>query len=101
MALRTICLAASLHPTTHKRNPAFSRFLKRYDLAALMRPYPNRLRRQGDPRPPELYRRLCEIIWDPARLGFAIPNPADSRPAPRTRASYRVDIPQLVSGRAA
>ena len=33
-------LAASLHPTTHTRNPTFGRFLKRYELAPLMRPYP-------------------------------------------------------------
>jgi hypothetical protein len=91
-------LAASLHPTTHKRNPAFSRFLKRYELADLMRPYPKDfddkaiLTRQG------LYRRLCRIIWDPARLGFTIPatrRTPDS--AQRTRASYGVDVPRLVT----
>lgn len=50
-------LTASLHPTTHTRNPAFSRFLNKHGLAPLMRPYPTDfddkaiLARQG------LYRR--------------------------------------------
>lgn len=91
-------LAASLHPVTHKRNPEFSRFLKRYDLAGLMRPYPKDFDDKAIAARQDLYRRLCEIIWDPARLGFTIPTtrriPASAQ---RTRASYGVDVPQLVS----
>ena len=91
-------LAASLHPGTHKRNPALSRFLKQHDLAALMRPYPNDFDDKAILTRQELYRRLCEIIWNPARLGFTIPATrriADR--AHRTRTRYGVDIPRLMS----
>jgi hypothetical protein len=91
-------LAASLHPATHKRNPAFSRFLKRYDLADLTRAYPADFNDKAILTRQDLYRRLCEIIWDPARLGFTIP--ATRRitgQAGRARAHYGVDIPRLMS----
>lgn len=91
-------LAASLHPTTHTRNPAFSRFLKRHDLAGLMRPYPADFDDKAILTRQKLYRRLCEIIWDPARLGFTV---AATRriadPAHSARAHYGVDIPRLMS----
>lgn len=91
-------LAASLHPVTHKRNPALSRFLKRYDLAGLMRPYPKDFDDKAILTRQELYRRLCEIIWDPARLGFTIPATRRiSDPAHRTRTRYGVGIPRLMS----
>jgi Protein of unknown function DUF262/Restriction Enzyme Adenine Methylase Associated/Protein of unknown function (DUF1524) len=91
-------LAASLHPTTHTRNPTFGRFLKRYDLASLMRPYPTGFDDKAILARQDLYRRLCEIIWDPARLGFTILTPRRvSGPAHRSRARYGVDIPQLMS----
>jgi hypothetical protein len=91
-------LAASLHPTTHRRNPAFTSFLKRYDLAGLMRPYPKDFDDNAILARQDLYKRLCEIIWNPARLGFTIPATRRiSGSAQRTRASYGVDIQQLVS----
>jgi len=65
-------LAASLHPMTHKRNPTFSRFLKKYDLAGLMRAHPNDFDDKAILTRQDLYQRLCQIIWDPARLGFTI-----------------------------
>jgi hypothetical protein len=91
-------LAASLHPTTHTRNPAFSRFLKKYDLAGLMRAYPKDFDDKAILTRQDLYRRLCEIIWNPVRLGFTIPA---TRPIPdlahRARARHSVGIPQLMS----
>ena len=91
-------LAASLHPVTHKRLPAFSRFLRRHDLARLMRPYPKDFDDKAIAARQDLYQRLCEIIWDPARLGFTIP--ATRRipsPADRTRAHYKIEVAQLIS----
>jgi hypothetical protein len=41
---------------------------------------------------------LCEIIWDPARLGFTIPTTRRvPNPADRTRAHYRIEVAQLIS----
>ena len=91
-------LAASLHPVTHKRNPAFSRFLKQYDLASLMRAYPGDFDDKAILTRQDLYRRLCEIIWDPARLGFTTPTTRRiSGPAHRARARYGIDVPRLMS----
>jgi hypothetical protein len=91
-------LAASLHPTTHTRNPTFARFLKKYEIANLMRPYPTEFDDKAILGRQLLYRRLCEIIWDPARLGFTILAPRRiSGPTNRSRARYGVDIPQLMS----
>jgi hypothetical protein len=91
-------LAASLHPTTHTRNPTFSRFLKKYELASLMRPYPTDFDDKAILARQALYRRLCEIVWDPARLGFTVHEPRRvSGPAQRSRARSGVDIPQLMS----
>ena len=91
-------LAASLHPGTHKRNPAFSRFLKKYDLAGFMRPYPNDFDDKAILTRQDLYRRLCEIIWDPARLGFTTPATRQiPAPAHRARTRYGIDIPRLMS----
>jgi len=91
-------LAASLHPVTHTRNPAFSRFLKRHDLANLMRPYPADFDDRAILTRQTLYRRLCEIVWDPARLGFAVAATRRiSELAPRARARYGVDVPRLMA----
>lgn len=91
-------LAASLHQVTHQRNPALSRFLKKYDLADLMRPYPNDFDDKAILTRQELYQRLCEIVWDPARLGFTIATTRRiSDPAHRARTHYGVDVPRLMS----
>ena len=46
----------------------------------------------------DLYRRLCEIIWDPARLGFTLPETRRvPGPTHRARTHYGVGIPQLMA----
>jgi hypothetical protein len=91
-------LAASLHPAAHKRDPRFSRFLKNYDLAGLMRAYPGDFDDKAIVNRQKLYQRLCEIIWSPERLGFTIPATRQTTdPAGRTRAHYGVGVPQLMS----
>jgi hypothetical protein len=91
-------LAASLHPWTRKKNPAFNRFLKQHDLASLMRPYPGDFDDKAILTRQELYRRLCEIIWNPARLGFTLPETRKvPGPVHRARTHYGVGIPQLMA----
>ena len=91
-------LAASLHPTTHKRNPKFIGFQKQYDLVKLMRPYPGDFDDKAILTRQDLYRRLCEIIWDPARLGFTLPETRRiPGPTHRARTHYGVGIPQLMA----
>lgn len=63
-------LAATLNPKTHERNPRLRKFLQRWDIQALMRPYPGDFDKQANEDRQKLYKRLCEIIWSPERLGF-------------------------------
>ena len=91
-------LAASLHPMTHKRNPKFIGFQRQYDLAKLMHPYPGDFDDKAILTRQELYQRLCEIIWNPARLGFTIPETRRlPGPAPRARTHYGVDVLRLMA----
>ncbi|MEV0806736.1 DUF262 domain-containing protein [Micromonospora sp. NPDC050200] len=79
-------LAAALHPVTHQRNKPFTDGLvkrrgleklfhavARFDLAAI------EMRQQ-------LYERLCDIIWEPRRLGLFLPPTAavTAPPVPKT-----------------
>lgn len=46
----------------------------------------------------DLYRRLCQIIWDPTRLGFAVPETRQiADPAHRARTHFGIDVPRLMS----
>ncbi|MEU6139067.1 DUF262 domain-containing protein [Streptomyces sp. NPDC047081] len=95
-------LAAALHPTTHRRNPRFARFLKKHDLQGLMRPYPGDFKVGANEERQKLYKRLCEIIWSPEELGLSRKDVAAqhrrSKPTKSaTRAHYGVEVSQLMT----
>jgi hypothetical protein len=58
-------LARSLHPHCYERNPGFLQFVRESGLP--FRPHPEFKREDLDHRQ-ELYRRLAEQVWDPARI---------------------------------
>ncbi|WP_314413176.1 GmrSD restriction endonuclease domain-containing protein [Streptomyces kroppenstedtii] len=96
-------LAAALHPTTHHRNPRFRKFVQRWDLQGLIRPYPGDFDVAANQERQKLYERLCEVIWSPDRLGLSreLLAPSRRRREPQetrsaTRAHYGVDVAQLV-----
>jgi hypothetical protein len=66
-------LAKSLHPLCYERNPSFRRLMLRYGLTELFRPYPHTFGITSITERQRLYRTLCELIWDPVRLGFTTP----------------------------
>jgi hypothetical protein len=70
-------LARSLHPLCYERNPAFRRFMLRNGLTEYFRPYPHTFGITSITERQHLYRALCERIWDPARLGLVVPEPAE------------------------
>ncbi|OEV02541.1 hypothetical protein AN218_33245 [Streptomyces nanshensis] len=89
-------LAALLHPMAHQRNPRLRRFIGAYDLAKLATPY-------GESFPPSaikerqrLYRRLCELLWNPTDLGFVLPAGQTTKRTPSTRAHYGITPAQLI-----
>jgi len=92
---RANLLAASLHRNTYRRNPGFTKFLARRGLTTAFQAYDDfgidaiRARQA-------LYRRLCEVVWDPSDLGFDVPRARVPRSAVRTRARYGVKLRQLV-----
>ncbi|MGW0862789.1 GmrSD restriction endonuclease domain-containing protein [Streptomyces sp. NPDC002611] len=95
-------LAAALHPTTHRRNPRFARFLKKYDLQGLMRPYPGDFKVEANEERQRLYKRLCEIIWSPEEIGLSrkhvAANQRRSEPTKSaTRAHYGVQVSHLLN----
>ena len=66
-------LAKSLHPLCYERNPSFRRLMLRHGLTELFRPYPHTFGITSITERQRLYRTLCELIWDPVRLGFTTP----------------------------
>lgn len=91
-------LAASLHPKSRERNPRFRDYIKRAKLEAEFRPCPTFGKKEIELRQ-ELYQRLCEEIWDPARLGFLVPKlpkTVEQTIRKRTRAHYGVELADLI-----
>lgn len=88
-------LAASLHPDTHRRNPDFRKFLKKHGLETAMRPYPKDFNIKAIDDRQKLYRRLCQLIWDPKELGFTITTVRKTAKV-STRANYKVEISDLL-----
>jgi hypothetical protein len=59
-------LAKTLHPQCYVNNPSFLAYKERSGLP--LRAYPEVFARKDLDERQELYRRICEEIWDPARL---------------------------------
>jgi Protein of unknown function DUF262/Restriction Enzyme Adenine Methylase Associated/Protein of unknown function (DUF1524) len=64
-------LAWSLHPLCYQHNPSFRRFAEQRELP--FKSYPDAFTSEAISERQELYRRLCELIWDPARVGLRVP----------------------------
>ena len=62
-------LARSLHPLAYEKNPSFLRLIDEYGLS--FKPYPREFNRDHVDERQELYRRLAELVWNPARIGLA------------------------------
>jgi hypothetical protein len=91
-------LAASLHKESYasRGNPGFARFRKSSGLTRSFRSFPSFGLAAIDSRQ-ELYRNLCELVWNPASLG--IPTSTDPRTAsvprqPQTRS--KVELSDLI-----
>jgi Protein of unknown function DUF262/Restriction Enzyme Adenine Methylase Associated/Protein of unknown function (DUF1524) len=92
---RANLLAASLHRNTYRRNPGFTKFLARRGLTTAFQAY-NDFGVDAIRARQSLYRRLCELIWDPSELGLELPRARVPRQASRSRARYGVKVRQLV-----
>jgi hypothetical protein len=63
-------LAKTLHPECYVRNPSFKSYKKQSNLP--FRAYPEQFRKEDLDERQELYRQICEEIWDPARLDHEV-----------------------------
>lgn len=61
-------LAASLNPTAYERNPSFVNLITRSGLP--FKPYTDGFRKSDIEERQDLYRQICEHVWNPERLGF-------------------------------
>jgi hypothetical protein len=73
--------AASLHPATRQGNPTLRKFLQENKLDKLLQPIPETFGRAAIDTRQELCKRLCELVWDPARLGLGGGGPGQMPPA--------------------
>lgn len=61
-------LARSLHPLAYRHNPSFSRFIQETELP--FKAYPDTFTKSDIEERQDLYRQICEKIWDPEKLGL-------------------------------
>lgn len=62
-------LVRSLHPLAYSHNPRFRDMRDRYQLP--FKPYPESFHKSDLEERQDLYRKLAEVVWDPARIGLA------------------------------
>ncbi|MFB9836965.1 GmrSD restriction endonuclease domain-containing protein [Actinoallomurus acaciae] len=91
-------LAGSLHKNAYSKTPRFGKWVRSIGLADLFRAFPDDFDKEAIKLRQRLYQRLCEIIWDPKRLGFHVVEGPRRRSGPeqRTRAWYGVEVAHLL-----
>jgi hypothetical protein len=87
-------LTRSLHPDCYENNPSFLRMIRTHNLP--LRPFPDAFDAAAIDSRQELYRRLCELIWDPAQYGLDVPIAAPQRTKERSRVRFDISLRQLV-----
>jgi hypothetical protein len=87
-------LARSLHPDCYINNPSFLRMIKEHQLP--FQPFPEAFDQAAIEHRQALYRRLCELVWDPVQYGLVVPAAPTLRPRERVRARFDLSLRQLV-----
>ncbi len=89
-------LARSLHPQCYEHNPRFLRLTT--DRGLSFEPHRAEFNSQAIQQRQSLYQEICAAIWDPVRLGLAVPDQAtpDTIGEPAQR-YYGVSFGELVS----
>ena len=90
-------LAASLYSRAYKKNPSFVRFIERTGLP--FAPHPERFRQSDMEERQELYRQICEHVWNPDGLGLGGGTPSDNATKETRKAFYGVRLADLIEAR--
>lgn len=85
-------LARSLHAQCYEANPRFRRLMEAHSLP--FQPFEVFDEAAIEHRQ-RLYRRLCELVWDPAQYGIVLPARASRRPAGAAKTT-RLSVGQLI-----
>lgn len=86
-------LAASLAPAAYQNNPSFRALIETTGLP--FREHPTFHARDIDERQ-ELYRQLCDAVWDPSRLGLGGGTPSEQTSTEQRRRFYGIDLTDIV-----
>lgn len=86
-------LAASLTPAAYQNNPSFLALIDRTGLP--FRTHPTFRAADIDERQ-ELYRQLCEAVWDPSRLGLDGGTPSAQTSTEQRRRFYDIDLAEII-----
>ena len=87
-------LAASLNSLAYQKNPSFVSFAQRTGLPFV--PYPERFRQADMEERQELYRQICEQVWNPDRLGLGGGTPSNNATKESRKAFYGVRLADLI-----
>jgi hypothetical protein len=87
-------LARSLHPLCYENNPSFVAAVARHDLP--FKAYPASFPASAVGERQDLYRRIAEMVWDPATLGLRVPEIDEAAAGKRRMTVYGVTFRQLV-----
>lgn len=89
-------LARSLHPQCYVNNPSFLNLIEETGLP--FEPHREWFTSNAIEQRQELYRQLCEQVWDPKTLGLNVPDSVPvTRDAPASNVKqYGVTIPDLI-----
>lgn len=87
-------LAASLAPLAYENNPAFRTFRDRTGLE--FKAYPDGFTKSDLDERQDLYRKLCEHVWSPERIGLGGGTPSASTTSDERRAFYGVALADLI-----
>jgi hypothetical protein len=86
-------LTRSLHPDCYENNPSFRRLIEKHGLP--FRPYPDDFDQAAIESRQELYRRLCELIWEPSQYGLTVPAKPPAAAKQRSRVRHLMSLKQL------
>jgi hypothetical protein len=87
-------LARSLHPDCYTNNPNFLRTTHLHQPP--FRPFPDTFDHTAIEHRQNLYRQLCEHVWNPAQYDLVVPSTPRPRSKERSKARFDVSLRQLV-----
>jgi uncharacterized protein with ParB-like and HNH nuclease domain len=87
-------LARTLHPTTYENNPTFLKLMAATSLP--FKAYPDQFTKEDLDERQDLYRQICNVVWNPDTLGIGGGTPSQETTDQERRVFYGVTLSNLV-----